>query len=827
MCFWLAIFSNAFAKPLLDAKDPLGFFTTVADKMLRNTFSFGVINIPVYSNGVSVYTPSIQRLLQLSANIYEASTTNFYPTVFRPIFQNDSFGNIFIIGYTNLSSVSGFNTVSDSGDFQLAPPHDIDDLLAFPANTPITDATGLVNVYGVPWIIGAKKGFPNFNEFSMQDLVKVTRKLQVSRLTTNSPPNATNQLYVISVTNSMGVEFWNSYTNSYSNQVQVVVNDKLTMQMALTNGTILFADSLPLSRSVLFNSQMSFNIWPSNAFLIPFATNFTILPDSAYSFPYAQFYNVAANPNPTFPPTTPAFPPLPQILLKVTNHLQAFILDNNHVIDYVHFSGPGSIRNITAEFQNTNKTIGSTGSAAYYTNLIWSTVTDDTGLPIGISTQIGISVGSIPLNRLFWSDPNAPKEIDGFLHFLNPLYASKYGSQALYATNLAVQAPFTSSVVTYEYDTYQANDPLVHYLKSDLTYLGYDPNPISSAQTGVHPVPLNAANFSLLPDLGKINARYQPWGRSVPSGQVGVSLAFYDESAYNLAFKDPLVTQPDNWDFPNSGGLPLTILGRIHRGTPWQTVYLKATDVLDEANQFGNIGTNTWVIWTGNFDTSDAILTVPTNDRQLVGWLVPLMNTNALEQLLSINDSNLTDWSVVFGGMVVISNSTPFPQFQPPTYSLLTINPADPTAGQLATAINAMRMQFQNVDGSVGTFENIGDILSTPQLAEQSPFLNTTNTNLGGQQLEYGINDEAYEAIPAQLLPLLRPDSVGKMIQVNAGWNIQFSGSDDFNYALQTSTDLINWSFISTNQPVQGHFNVPIPPASDSQEQFYRTLLLP
>ena len=69
----------------------------------------------------------------------------------------------------------------------------------------------------MPWIIGAKKGFPNFNEFSMQDVVKVTRKLQVTRLTTNSPPNATNQMYVISVTNSLGVEFWNSYTNGYTN----------------------------------------------------------------------------------------------------------------------------------------------------------------------------------------------------------------------------------------------------------------------------------------------------------------------------------------------------------------------------------------------------------------------------------------------------------------------------------------------------------------------------------------------------------------------------------------------------------------------------------
>ena len=109
--------------------------------------------------------------------------------------------------------------------------------------------------------------------------------------------------------------------------------------------------------------------------------------------------------------------------------------------------------------------IGSAGSAAYYTNLVWSTVLDYNDLSLGIATQIGISDGNIPLNTIFWKDVNATKEIDGFLHFLNPLYASKYGSQVLYATNLAVQAPYTPSVVTYEYDTYQANDPLVHYLK--------------------------------------------------------------------------------------------------------------------------------------------------------------------------------------------------------------------------------------------------------------------------------------------------------------------------------------------------------------------------
>ncbi len=30
------------------------------------------------------YTPAVQRLLQVAANVYDATTTNQYPSVFRP-----------------------------------------------------------------------------------------------------------------------------------------------------------------------------------------------------------------------------------------------------------------------------------------------------------------------------------------------------------------------------------------------------------------------------------------------------------------------------------------------------------------------------------------------------------------------------------------------------------------------------------------------------------------------------------------------------------------------------------------------------------------------
>ena len=36
--------------------------------------SFGITNIPVLVNGQFVYTPAVQRVLQLAANIYDATT---------------------------------------------------------------------------------------------------------------------------------------------------------------------------------------------------------------------------------------------------------------------------------------------------------------------------------------------------------------------------------------------------------------------------------------------------------------------------------------------------------------------------------------------------------------------------------------------------------------------------------------------------------------------------------------------------------------------------------------------------------------------------------
>jgi len=88
----------------------------------------------------------------------------------------------------------------------------------------------------------------------------------------------------------------------------------------------------------------------------------------------------------------------------------------------------------------------------------------------------------------------------------------------------------------------------------------------------------------------------------------------------------------------------------VHRGTPWQTVYLKATNVLNEVEPFGSgfilIGTNTWVQWTGNSQLTygqyfDAANTAPVRDRLLFDLFTTAFNDNATRGTLSVNQDHL------------------------------------------------------------------------------------------------------------------------------------------------------------------------------------------
>jgi hypothetical protein len=759
---------------------------------------FGITNIPVLVNNQFVYTPAVQRVLQLAANIYDATTntatltTPDFPSVFRPIFEHDNLGNVFIVGYTNISSTFGPNMVTDTSDSQLALPHDVASITNLSPNfTPIKDANGLVNVYGVPWIIGAKKGFPNFNEFAMESAFQLTRKLQVTRPNTNSPISdySYNQMFNLSLSNQFGVECWNSYTNDFLRSVAVYVT--CTNSFLLTNDES-FSDSFAFttfgSLSII-NTDNGGHGWPGYnpilfplmaplSFQLPLNTNMGVIPTSIYRFnggapflttnldlPFETGVNINGNPYPQ-----------PHWWLMTTNDVRVIVLDGPstgpyHVIDYVQLRGPDSTRDLTAEIiSNYDTAAGPSGDDLWNTNM-------QNGLPIGLTSQIGVSLGNPPgLGGNAWNntDPDTRNnEIDGFLEFFgySPLPTTIGEAQAIAAASVtnAIQAPYTPTATVVQHFSWQANDPLVHYTADDLNWPGANQ--------------LNQTADDLTnEDLGQLNQRYMPWGGSPLLGGA-------DHNPFNLALKDPLVWQSDDWDFPTYKLPTVGWLGRVHRGTPWQTVYLKAFDILQQTNAAGVvIGTNTWAQWTGDgqsrsnqyydiyYDTANA---APAQDRLLFDNFTTAFNDNATRGTLSVNvgagdpnnlQAGLAAWSALLSGVIALSNNAVDAAISPSVimqhanamayFTSFPINPAGPggigaALGQIVTNINLTRATFTNADGLVGTFEHAGDVLGAAQLTDQSPFLNWFDNGQPAQQIN-GISDEMYEWLPQQVMSLLR-----------------------------------------------------------------------
>lgn len=809
------------AAPPFDTATPVSFFTNVAGRLLSSELHVNLSRLQIYPT--NQYTPSVQRLLQVTANILDSENTNAYPSVFRPLFSVDASNNIFVFGYQQVTNVSG------PSDPQLASPYAVTRFLNYSGPTPISDSHGPVNLYGVPWIVGAKQGLPSFNQLYLVSAAQTTRKLEVTRTTTDpaTATYATNQAYLMSISNSLGILFWNSYQSAYPRPVTVFVSDFLFTTLTNEEHVWTAVTNFFVSESV---SSWPGSKWGSNPSVVaPQTSSFlsfnwpdVFLTPLVYNNLNHSFYQG------TFEPLSQ----LDQLGLSTTNYMQAFILDGSNVIDFVQICSTASSGNLNQALADPDYP----GHGPDYYQ--WSTNVPQASAatPFGVLNQLWVSghPNSAPTQTEQWSTEPTPMGVispDGEGAFFNGFFTRtfSYDGKTYANQELAILAPFTPSRTVYSAYLLQVNDPLVHYTASDLG--GQYGIPVTWAngtyQNGVwshsddpvaEPLPV--------PPISPIGGRYQPWGRL---GQLA-HIAGTDANPYNVAYKDPLVWNPDYWNFPTGQAWVLGWIGQVHRGTPWQTIYLKSTNVLADTgnatNTSPNVGSNTWANWTGNLQADDntgqyvdAAKSAPVTDWHLVSVLAAMLNTNDLRTLFSVNNPDPNAWTVELDGQTALTN-TALTVFQsiPPQLSPVVISSNSVQASLIAAAIQSTRAGLPGQ-----AFHDIGGILAAAPLTVQSPFLDLSPIS----QQEYGISDQAYEAIPSQLLPLLRADSIGRVSSASGELHVEFNGYDGQAYAIQVSSDLVNWANINTNSPVNGVFQLDVSIMESADPQFYRSLWLP
>ncbi|MSU61191.1 MAG: hypothetical protein EXS31_02150 [Pedosphaera sp.] len=735
------------------------FFYQVADRVLRASLTTNIVvnalgrpivtnfmlgELPVRHNisitNIQVYHPplkgaafwttnieysaSLHRVLQTAANIYDATTsrsfvtpngTNEMPTVFRPVFQRAPQGAIYITGFLEVTNAAPLR--NDWLDLNFETQR----------QRIRTDGPTYVNVYGVPWIIGAKKGLPNFNEFSLETAVQVSRKVELRKI--GQRTFLTNQMYVVGISNVFGIEAWNSYTQAFRRPVDIVVTNRFSFALSNVVGN---TTNLLLSRRGVAASRIVMTNWlgtqSSESFVLPVQTNFVFLTNAAYLSRRAPFLFDPQITN-SFESSLDA----PRLRLYMTNRLQYWVVDraSSRVLDFVNLDAMNSFLDITQALVGDQ----SGGGGGFFRDQgtvsegnLW--LTNRLGFAanaptLGLINQLAVAQGDVPVAADVWrshpislSPSQRQLEIDRFKKFLS-------GN----TTNSTMQAPFTPTRKIYQRLSWQANDPLVHYTVGDL----FDPYLSNPNSTNNYAIVRPASNPLPQSNLRLLNERYQPWGGNPQKQATGL--------AYSMAAKDPGVTGSDVWSFPTNKFPNVGWLGRVHRGTPWQTIYLKShiDPVTGKA-----LTDREWLLWSGSYGTH------PTNDWKLVDLFTVAPNANAARGLLSVNQTNTAAWSAALSGVHVLSNSVVSPgPIGGQRFADRFIEPSSPQMKYIVDGINVMRNYFPN-----GLFEPMGNVLATPELTVRSPFLNLTSS----AQFQRGLTDEAVERIPQQIMSLLKAD---------------------------------------------------------------------
>lgn len=826
------ILANSSVAQGISPTNATAFFTNIASRLLQSQMGLDLSHIPIWPT--NDYTPAAHRLLQVSANLYDSTTNRpetgypYLPSVFRPILRRDGDGTVFIAGYREVLddtiTVWGFSEPM----LDLNNPDDRSELP--PAGTPV-DPSDLNEpiAYGVPLIIGAKKGFPNFNEFSSQTMVSFARFLQFvcpGAPDPTAPITATNQMYLIGMSNFLALEAWNSYSNAFPRPLEIMGRIELNVVITNDSGLVLYSNQA----SARFVDEVAAGAWPgypttfpvrSASFIVPVFTNITSLP----------FSTLRLNPPGLITPWTTNFldPPnsfiVPRLWINIEPRVQFVILDTStgidRIVDYVNTDGGIQTIDLTSALETavTQVTSGQLPILPPAGNIqIWDTNRVDPEIgnspTRGIYYQIQVSLGLI---NVFWSpfnsspfggnDPSKAQQA----FFYNLYGRNNTGDFNPHVRQPVFYAPYIPYTTVSIPINWEVNDPLVHYTAADLNDLTKT-NPFFSTAG-----PAQATNIN----AGAVNYRFEPWGGGPVANNQSPTM-------YDISVKDPAVRRSDSWDFSSGEPLSFATLGRIHRGTPWQTVFLKATNILAPSSNFAVVSPRlpVWQKWIGNSNVQDAILAAPVADRQLISLLAPIINPVDPHSLLSINMADTNTWLATMDGIEVLTNSLSDSDLlndyligsRTPVFDSLTMSSNSPQAGIMSAAITRVRATETG-----GYFRDIGDLLATPELSINSPWLNLASRN----QLRYGLSDEAYEAVPSALLSRVRADSIGALNAAAGGVQVQFSGFDGYAYALEASSNLTDWTIIATNYPTNGVFTWTDSTAPGSDFRFYRSRLLP
>jgi hypothetical protein len=765
------------------------FFNRVADALLTNEFyprgitHIGLISprtIPVYTNRSVIetqtnvasatdylYSPRIHQLLQIAANLYEGTVSNkldgerypFRPSVYRPVFRGKDLGDgkgvgIHIVGYVDETDYTGQlknfkQRYEGKGIFwkELAEQASQGGFNADPN-------AGLL-FFDVPILFGVRQGFPTLSELVLHSEVVVQRRMRLSK-NSSGDISKVERAFSIGVSNVLMTEFVNPYTytnlnvplTGYPRALSIVVSNQTRTWMH-RDAQLVKTDFNPVA---LESNRVAFG-WRTNDIAVLGGNQ--IQESLPYSF-YIQgtggpgFVNVATNGITYDDSATPTWQ---QWSLTLSNRFIYLAFDGGSLVD-AFFSARFTNRvDITRVLNDPNPVPDGIYSVPGGTDFkgIWRT-NSATFAPV--PTTIQMSQGEVNQLKIS-SDENADTAIWASFGRLEAVGFStaKEAAKGFKAwlndkANLASQtAPFTPGNRLPFVSSLQVNDPLVHYSILDFATNRSDarlrlPAPVASAAFGI-PNDVKTYSEANMTTLLEPNPRSYRWGRAENA-----------DEEYKYTLKDASVTTPDLWNFPSHKYPSVGWIGRIHRGSPWQSISLKSFPT----NDSDRVDLGVWATHVGQ--AAARVDTMPTNDWRLLDIFTTSIHPNLDRGRLSINQTNLAAWSAVFSGINTFQavdngleglTSSPGGLLMQPDAIDDDNDPTTPTP--LRKIVNGINQARRNLPSADKQFHHVSELMMVPELSLETPAIPNDARRINPSS---NLTDSDYERLAEQILGLVK-----------------------------------------------------------------------
>jgi hypothetical protein len=574
---------------------------------------FGANNIQIYPPEENNFTPEVQRLLQVALNLTEVYSPNTgydinadgindlrlaWPLVFRPIISHEAGDKVYIAGWRRLGREEpGYWTNTPwwtyGYDLPGAPPLPssisptgwLGKLPDRPALAPDPNPKA-PPVYGseaapIPLLIGVNKG----TQAEVQGALKIWPS--VNELSASIEWRVNYSTGAPTPILRVGVELRD---NLYSTSLQLRLLVKGTISGNL-NGVYFEQDlskQWPLP-TLLADKRIFLNRYPISS--IDYATGTTLTPGitgNAWQRASWKVDNLALKADIVIVCTDPNFPARERMIDMTRVNFSAVVNPTTGlpVVDpatglQVDLELPRQWKEWQNSFKYKFGDQVESGGKRYYAR-------EDH------ESSVDFTLDAMKWKEAVWTEFETFNEdevircstTDGLR-----LYRCDIQHQSPGVLNLSqnvngepIWKPYIGEI--YEM-SWQVNDPLVNGMGRDYTLV----HPL--VPNNVHP--LNPPYIKYLPlgagetfsnNLGFDNYVYRPWNVADTSE--------YDPPIYTrpwadsydfTSLKDPGVFSSQNWKFPHKDNLPAgssaaleTIgwLGLVHRGTPWQSVYLKS-----------------------------------------------------------------------------------------------------------------------------------------------------------------------------------------------------------------------------------------------------------